>query len=368
MSRGMKFGIGGVCILALLIVCGLVVRNLVRRGDSQQPCAASVSMVRGIVGSEKRTFLTDPDVRTIFRCAGFDLQIDSSGSVDMVQRLEAQPDRYDLAFPASQQTAKRVMEAMKVNESVKPLLSIMGIATFTRTAEMLRAKGVVQGVSGRDVVMIDKLVDLARQGVRWKDLAGDGSDDGRLVLVRTTDPSDSSSAIMFLSIVSAVLNGGKVIAGTDKLAAVMPDLCLLMSAQGTKQSSSGDLYEEYRAGGEKSIPMAMIYESQFYDRVARPQIPADGDHLLLFPNPTIYVRHTLVPRTEAGRAIGKLLSEDPGLRKLAVQHGFRLTDDSPDQRPSPSLAAVVESPDYPVLTAMLSQLGSYDETSRRCVP
>lgn len=48
-----------------------------------------------------------------------------------------------------------------------------------------------------------------------------------------------------------------------------------------------------------------------------------GDLVVLYPDTTVNSDHTVVPLTERGKAVAELLGSDPGLRKLAVRHGFR---------------------------------------------
>jgi hypothetical protein len=170
---------------------------------------------------------------------------------------------------------------------------------------------------------------------------------------------------MFVSIVSAVLNGGKPLAGTDAVPKVMPDLCRLMAYQGEKPNTSGVLWEDFLNSGPSRTPIALIYESQFLDKVSPLRVPEGGEHVMLFPSPTVYARHTLVPFTEAGGTVGRMLLDDPGLEDLAADYGFRPEGRPLPDRPNPPV--VVEPPDNQVLEAMLDQLGSFNEQTGKCV-
>lgn len=48
----------------------------------------------------------------------------------------------------------------------------------------------------------------------------------------------------------------------------------------------------------------------------------------MYPVPTVISRHTLVPLTPAGDRVGRLLTTDPRLQRLAARHGFRTADAS----------------------------------------
>lgn len=364
--KPVRFAVGAVSAGLLLTVGVVAVRNVLHTEDAGPGgCAAAVTEVQGIVGSEKEAFLRDERVREIFRCAGVELRIDPSGSREMVLAMSHRTRRYDFAFPSSTPTARKVMELTKVRESFRPFSSVMGVATFTDTVDVLRANGVVRKVGGTDVISVQALVDLARTGRRWNDLKGnESSPNGNVVLMRTTDPADSNSAIMFMSVVSAVLNGDKPVAGADSLGAVMPDLCRLMSYQGIKPNTSEVLFGEYVTDGQARTPMALVYESQFLDRASPEQVPQDGRHVMLFPSPTVFAWHTLVPLTDAGVTTGRLLRDNAELKDIAARYGFRPEGRALPDRPNPPV--VVEPPDYPVLEAMLGQLGSFNERTGKC--
>lgn len=354
----------GAVSAGLLLTVGIVaVRNVLDAGEPT--CGAPATVVRGIVGSEKEAYLRDQRVAEIFRCAGLDLRIDPSGSREMVNSLKGDRDRYDFAFPASSPAARRITSLLGVTQTFRPFSSVMGVATFTETAAVLRANAVVRKVDGTDVVDVRKLVDFARKGTRWQQLVGnDGSPNRNVVLMRTTDPADSNSAIMFLSILSAVLNDNQPVAGTDALPRVMPDLCRLMSYQGQKPNTSGVLFSEYVTDGPSRTPMALIYESQFFDRASAEQVPQDGRHVMLFPNPTAYAWHTLVPLSDAGGTVGRMLRDNAELKDIAARYGFRPEGRALTDRPNPPV--VVEPPDYAVLEAMLDQLGGFNQRTGKC--
>lgn len=50
--------------------------------------------------------------------------------------------------------------------------------------------------------------------------------------------------------------------------------------------------------------------------------------VMLYPQPTLYSKHVLVPYTPAGDRVGQLLESDPQLRALAQEYGFRTGGDT----------------------------------------
>jgi hypothetical protein len=47
--------------------------------------------------------------------------------------------------------------------------------------------------------------------------------------------------------------------------------------------------------------------------------------VLMYPSPDVLSKYTLVPLSSAGDTVGRLLTDDPTLQQLAVEHGFRIT-------------------------------------------
>jgi hypothetical protein len=75
----------------------------------------------------------------------------------------------------------------------------------------------------------------------------------------------------------------------------------------------------------------------------------------LFPRPTVYSRHTLIPINANGEKLGKALRDDPELVRLAVEHGFRPEKPVAGQE-TDQPADVVESPSFEILEKMLTDL------------
>jgi hypothetical protein len=112
-------------------------------------------------------------------------------------------------------------------------------------------------------------------------------------------------------------------------------------------------------------PLVMIYESQFLEYQSKRAQP-NQDMVLMYPQPTIYTKHTLVPFTEAGRRFGELLSTDPELQKLAAEYGYRTS--APElfsnflkekklSAPTP-LVDVIDPPSYEIIERMIKSIES----------
>jgi hypothetical protein len=317
-----------------------------------------LSEVRGLIGSEKEDFFNDERVRREFACAGLSIAVDVTGSREMPAALNHAA--YGFAFPSSTPTAQKIMDERKITERYTPFSSPMAVATFQSIVDVLTRAGIVQPTpNGGPVVDIAMLLEAARQGTRWDQLPGNVEYPARkALLLNTTDPRDSNSAIMYLAIASHVANGNAVVTSQNQLRQVLPDLCRLVLGQGDKPETSQVLFNYYLADGIGRTPAALVYEAQFVATAPGPKPEISGDRVLLYPRPTVYSRHTLIPLDgpdSPGHRVGQALRDDPELAQLAVEHGFRLErppGELAGNRPSP--ADVVEPPSFELLENMLS--------------
>ena len=246
-----------------------------------------------------------------------------------------------------------------------PFQSPMAIATFEPIVSLLKANGVVhKGAGDYDVLDVTKYLDLAKAGTRWDQLPGNTAYPARKnVLVTTTDPRESNSAAMYLSIVSFVANGNTVVSSPEQEAKVLPSVSKLFLDQGYTQNSTEGPFEDYLSAGMGKTPLALIYESQFVDRVVRGDGSIRPDMRMLYTAPTVYSKHTLVPLSGDGDKVGRLLATDPELGKLAATFGFRTTDpklfaDVAAKAHAPAdLVDAVEPPSFETLERLLDAVG-----------
>lgn len=324
--------------------------------------ARPLTEVRGLIGSEKEEFFNDERVRREFACAGLAITVDTTGSREMPSMLSRA--EYNFAFPSSSPTAQKIMDERRITERYTPFSSPMAVATFQPIVNVLTRAGIVQtAAGGSPVVDIAALINAARGGLRWDQLPGNTEYLVRkAVLLNTTDPRDSNSAIMYLAIASHVANGNAVVMAQDQVRRVMPDLCRLVLGQGDMPETSQVLFNHYLVDGMARTPAALVYEAQFVTTASGRK---PDDRVLLFPRPTVYSRHTLIPLDGpdgAGHRVGQTLRDDPKLTQLAAEHGFRPERPSDPAGSRPSPADVVEPPSFEIMESML---GSF-EPSGQC--
>jgi hypothetical protein len=348
--------------LVLLVLIAAVVAAVVYSTNeaSKQRFARSVVIVRGLVGSEKETYLRDPRVLHELRRNGFDLRIETSGSREMTARTDLAS--YDFTWPAGVPAAQRLKAELKAKDVYTPFFTPMTVASWKPIARILIANGIVK-YDGAHYMIVDtpKLLALESAGKRWHDLAASSAYDvNKSVLVTTTDPRKSNSGVMYAALASYVMNGNQVLQSTAQIEKVEPRIVALFLRQGFEESSSAGPFEDYVEIGMGKAPLVMIYESQFIEYEL--EHPAEhGDKVLLYPRPTIYTKHVFVPVDDKGDRLGALFANDEVLQHLAVEHGFRIEDTAyssdfwkkahvavPD-----TLIDVVDPPSYEFLEALI---------------
>ena len=349
----------GLAVVLLLAVVGVVIWG---RGDGGS-AAGDLTTVRGVIGSEKQAFFTDQRVVDAFAKHGLKVEVDTAGSRQIATTVDL--GKYEFAFPSSSPAAQKIQRDRKVTTVYTPFQSPMAVATFEPIAQLLAANGVVhKGAGDYQVLDVAKYLDLAKVGTRWDQLPGNTAYPARKnVLVTTTDPRESNSAAMYLSIVSFVANGNTVVSTPDAEAKILPQVSKLFLDQGYTQNSSEGPFEDYLSAGMGKTPLALIYESQFVDRVVRADGSIRADMRMLYTAPTVYSKHTVVPLSANGDKVGQLLATDAELGKLAATFGFRTTDpklftDVATQAKVPAdLVDTVEPPSFETLERLLDAVG-----------
>ncbi|WP_262379253.1 three-helix bundle dimerization domain-containing protein [Nonomuraea sp. PA05] len=351
--RKLLLPIGAGAAVAVLATV-LVVVNL---GQEETTSAAPLTTVRGVIGSEKQAFFEDPQVVEALAAHGLKVEIQTAGSRQIATSMDL--TGYDFAFPSSAPAAEYIQRSRKVSTKYTPFSSPMAIATFQPIADLLTKANVVKQTPV-PTFDVSRHLDLVTSGQKWDQLKGNSTYPvDKNILISTTDPRTSNSAAMYLAITSYVANGGKVVHGAAAERAVLPLLTPLFTGQGYTDNTSEGPFEEYLTVGMGPSPLVWIYEAQFVDAAARGQLKPGM--VLLYPSPTVLSKHTLVPFGPSGDRLGRLLSTDLRLQRLAAGHGFRSGDAGRfaevaaqhDVRVAADLIDVVDIPSYDTLEHLL---------------
>jgi hypothetical protein len=367
--------------LALLLLAGIVVGIVFSAREKQAATAAGQSVanaaaasaggvgdkmtVRILTGSEKLDFLRDPELAKALDDEGIVLEVQKAGS----REIATHPDlkQFDAAYPAGVAAAQKIATATGSRRMSNSFYTPMAVASWKQLLPPLEANGIVRKQGGAYyIVDMHKLVEMMEQGARWKDLQPNPAYAvSKSVLIGTTDVRTSNSAAMYLALVSYIANSDNVVANDAAADQVVDRLLGLFSKQGYQESSSTGPFEDYVTMKLGKSPLVMVYEQQFLQYAfQRPGI--DPDMVLLYPQPTVLTKHTIVALTDKGARFAEVFERNPEVQKIASRYGFRGSDntalfaeakarkiDMPQ-----TLVDVIDPPTYDLLERMIVRIES----------
>jgi hypothetical protein len=357
--------------LAIVLIVGVsigIVTSIKVGGSSGSP-APEVVTLNGLIGSEKLPFFQDQRVIDALKAGGFIVNVTTAGSRQIAQ---ADLSKYDFAFPAGIPAGAKIKNDHAGSATYQPFYTPMAIASWKPIVNLLIGAGVAQQRVGYVGLDVDAFLKLAEKGTRWSDLSGNTQYQvNKSVLITSTDPRTSNSAAMYLSLLSYAANNDNIVQSDADVATVMPLVSPLFLKQGFVQSSTEEPFDDYLVQGMGNSPMVMIYESQFISRAAAKDGSITSNMVLMYPEPTIFSKHTFVALNDNARRLGDFLTNDPGMRKLATQFGFRTADNAGFQKflsdngasAPDSLVNVIDPPTYETLEKMITQLSQLYGTS-----
>ena len=283
---------------------------------------ASVKEVRGLVGSEKEAFFADAGVQAALKKHKLRVSVVKAGSREIAS---ADLSGYDFAFPAGASSASVLKGRAGATQVYDAFYTPMVVASWQPIVKILAENGLAeQGADGMNTLDLRAFLSVMESGQRWNDFNNaEAYPSNRSVLLGTTDVRKSNSAAMYLALVAYLMNGESPPLAAD-ITALAPRVSPLFLRQGYQENSSAGPFEDYLALGAGKAPLVVIYESQYLEQAQKGRLPAGST--LLYLRPTVYAKHALVPITESGDALGKALTEDPELQRLAAQYGFRTPD------------------------------------------
>lgn len=283
--------------------------------------------LKGVIGSEKEAFFADPKVQAALARQGLTVTVDKEGSRTIAGRFD--PKRYDFGFPSGAPAAAQLKQAARATNTYTPFYTPIVVASWKPVAEILVANGVARQMpSGHYELDLKALLALSEKNTRWRDLKSSAAfATGKSVLLASTDVRSSNSAAMYLALASYVANGEQVVQSAEEADRVMPVTAPLFLRQGYQESSTASPFEDYLALGMGKAPLLVACESQMVEFWLRHPDRARGDMVILYPHPTVYSKHVLVPFTPNGERLGRALDGDPTLRQLAHDYGFRTAGD-----------------------------------------
>ncbi len=349
-------------ILTLLLVLGLGAGIYV--SVNEQLSKQSIVTVRGLIGSEKEDFFRDPLVVAALAKQGLTVEFEKAGSRQIATQYKLKD--YDFAFPSGAPAAEKIKREASVNKAYEVFFTPMAVASWKMIAGILEANGLVKQREGiYYIIDMTRLLQLIAAEKRWSDLAkNDAYNVKKSLLMGTTDVRQSNSAAMYLSLASYILNNNNIVDSAAQIGPIIQPLESLFLRQGFVENSSAGPFKDYLVMGPGKAPLVMIYEAQYLEEASRANSGLNDAMALLYPEPTIFTKHILIPFNDKGERLGVALADDPELQKLALEHGFRNRDaagfrnflKSHNLAVPDTLVNVVEPPTFEILEQMITMI------------
>lgn len=355
MGRVVVVVLAGVAVVLAVVLAAVVVLRVVPGTDT--------TTVTGVIGSEKAAFFADPEVEERFAELGYQVEVRSRGS-RAIATVDLSGD--DFGFPGSDPSAEHFQQVNGVDREYQPFYSPMVVLSYEPMVDALAEAGVTsRAEDGTWDLDMAAYLELAADRTRWRDLPGDAVADANRgeILVRTTDPRTSNSAAMYLAVTSYLLNDEEVVQDAEADTELVEEAARLFLAQGNPPDSSQQPFDQFVALGPGHTPLLWCYESQYVSAQVQ-HVGLPEDVVVLYPGPSTVSTHTLLPLTDAGAEVGRLLTEDPELQRLAAAHGFRTSDPArfaqvAEEHELPvrgQVGDVVNAPTYEVMEGLITQI------------
>ena len=344
-------------LLAVAVVSTIIVWT---QGSPKKP----LQVVRGVIGSEDKAFFGDPRVKAAFATRGLELKLTTVVKAQIATTVHR--SKSDFAFGAGTPDVQQILSARSAKTSSTPFFTPMAVATFTDIAQLLEQAGVAHDHGGWWTLDMKGFLDLVARHVRWNQLAGDTPYSAtNVVRITSTDVTTESSAEAYASIASYVANQDRVLGSAASVDEVVNQVSPLFLEQNHGDQSTEVLFHDYLSKGAGPTAMVMIPEAQFVARAAARDGSIRPNMVLMYPSPDVLSKYTLVPLSSAGDTVGRLLTDDPTLQQLAVEHGFRITSkpkafDSFVKQDKlavqPQVPDAIESPTDDILRALMTRI------------
>ncbi len=320
----------GVAVVAGLAGLGM----LLPTGHLLLPFEPTITL-KGKMGS-KGDFFDDAEVQRILMAHHLRVHITSTGSRD-VARYDI--GSYDFVFPSGQPAADLIIKD-RSNASpplftriYRPFTSPIVLATYREYAETLRAKGIAAPQEGSDPerplyyqLDLKSFLEVVAAGKSWNDIGikNFGVSNGNAVLAHSPNVCSSNSSGTYMGLVAFVQHGNQVPRDVAEATALAQKIKPLVTAQGLP---AADLFRPYiTPEGKGAAPIVVVYEHQFlaYQVQQRANGKLDSDRVLLYPSTNFLTQPELIALNADGDRLGRLVTENPALRRRAVELGFRV--------------------------------------------
>ncbi|MEU6155280.1 hypothetical protein ABZ816_35380 [Actinosynnema sp. NPDC047251] len=284
-----------------------------------------VLVVRGMIAS-KRDFFQDPEVKRLLMAHRIQVRMTPVGSRELVGRQDL--DEFDFVFPSGQSSVEVVYERRKgkpVNP-YRPFFTPIVLATYAEYVAALEQAGVVREQAGSEGLYYDlsvpALIKVMQEGKFWSDY---GMSNNNRLIAQIPDPCRTYSGSAYLGMLAFSLNGNRPPTEEDTAVRIARGIKPLLEVEG--QYGDDHAPKFLAPDGRTFATVVVVYEHQFLahqfavqDRTGQP----DRTRVLLYPEAQHETAPELLAFTPAGSRLGELVSENPALRRRALELGFRV--------------------------------------------
>lgn len=351
-------------VLAILLLAGVAAAIWISFSEQQQQ-RARISLT-GYTGSENIAFFKDRRTQERLAELGFDVNIRKAGSREIAS-LDLQG--IDFVMPSGVPAAEKIRSLHKTPAPAQPFYSVMAIAAWRPIADILVTNGFAEQRDGVYwIVHLDRLLDAIENKTKWTDLTDhDGYPANKRILINSTDLRHSNSAAMYAALAAYIWHGDVLQSG-GQAQALASRIAALFLGQGYTEHSSSGPFDDYLVMGIGKAPLVMVYESQFLAEAAAGDASRlRADMVLMYPDPTLFTERQFIPLNESAKGLGELLTQDPQLQAIAVQHGFRTRDPAAFEAlvkthrlPVPKVFVnVINAPTFEVMEALIDAVAAH---------
>ncbi|GGZ60231.1 hypothetical protein GCM10010387_62400 [Streptomyces inusitatus] len=288
--------------------------------------------------ASKRDFFEDEKVRRILLKHHIRIHITSVGSREVAIR---DLDDYDFVFPSGQPAGDLITrERAEKNEFTKiyrPFVSPIVLASYREYAEVLAKEGIAepQPASGKGEPLyytldMDAFLELIEKKRQWDEIGIEdfGITNTNRILAQTPDVCTANSASTYLALVAFTRRGeGSEVPETSHEAEERAHRIKPLMEQGLPHA---DVFRTYVSPEGKGVaPVVVAYEHQYLTYQAHYLARSkklDLERVLLYPKSQFVTQPQFIALNKDGDRLGQLITQDPELRRRAMELGFRILD------------------------------------------
>mgnify|MGYP001038259827 FL=1 len=303
-------------LLLLLVVVGITAAYSLLRTGRLEPMAGAGTVLTGLVSDEVLPFVTDPEVRAILR-ERYDLElcVSPAGPTEMVRRGAAEADFLWCTGVWLVDTYRLTGGSLVRAEPV--LQSPLVLYTWDQVAEALVREGLAERhEAGYHSVEWAPLAEAILAGGAWADW-GVQEPVGPVEVV-PPDPAQSGLGALYVAHLIGASEG--------TLADALPAVRSLLSDLGYLYPSSETLFGLYAEQGPGALPLIVGQERQMLALLAAhpgEEAAIRGRLRVLYPRPTVWVRHPLLVLDERAVPLLAALGDDDVRRLAWARYGYR---------------------------------------------